>query len=185
MICGLDLGSRLTGWCVGDGRTVPSCGAFEFPQVGADLGALGDLLWRNLDSLWRDYPFRRIMLEAPILIVNDRRRGTDNLLKLRKLYGISFVVETWARRHPSGPILVEETSLQSLKKELAGSVKADKAAMVAVAERLGLRLPEHLSHGREDAADAFAAWLVGLRFYAKPESARWDQAIYSRRGFLI
>jgi len=174
VILALDPATRLTGWCLGTGAGLPEVGAWRFEQVGADLGLLGHQLTKELQACWSRSQFGLVVYEAPILLSRK-----DDLLKLRKLYGLGVVIETWAR---SRGIDYREVSLQSVKKELTGNARAEKGDMVAAAERVGLKLPIK-THGQEDAADAFAVWLLALRLYGdKKLASDWDRRIWAARG---
>ena len=47
MLLGLDLATT-TGWCAGDGSSLPSLGSFTMPKVTDDLGDYGDFYFRWL-----------------------------------------------------------------------------------------------------------------------------------------
>ena len=175
-LAGLDLGSQLSGWCVGDGASVPVADAWVYTQVEDDLGALGAALWADLDRLHRRFGLGVVLYEAPILVPGDK------LLKLRKLYGMGVIVETWGKQNG---VRVEEASVRALKKALAGYSGADKDAMVWAAEKMGVKLPDQINRGRRDAADAVAAWLIAIRYHAKHHQTRWDRVLYSARGALL
>lgn len=186
-VLSLDLATRKTGYCAGDGETTPVAGAWLFDQVGADYGRLGGALWFNLDSMALRFPdLALVVVEAPILTKKDK------LDTVRKLYGISFVVETWAalvsdRRVKAGeaPLPCREAGLKQIKRELAGHTGAEKHEMVAAALKCGVALPPTLDKGREDAADAFGGWLMGLRTVNREASGRWDRRLWSTRHGLV
>lgn len=190
ILLGLDLASRLTGWCVGDGSSVPACGAWSFPPVKAedgshDFGLLLATLDEYLTNCHARRPFEAVSYEAPILVF--QRRGpdgavarNDNLGTLRLLYPLGAFVEYWCHIRS---IPCFEVSVQAIKKEVGGHRHAAKADLVFVAERAGLKLPP--GAGREDAADAFGAWLCLLRHLHSARSADWDRRIYSPRGALL
>lgn len=186
-VLSLDLATRKTGYCAGDGETTPVAGAWLFDQVGADYGRLGGALWFNLDSMALRFPdLALVVVEAPILTKKDK------LDTVRKLYGISFVVETWVhlyskRRVLEGgdPLLIREAGLKQIKRELAGHAGAEKSEMVAAAEKCGVVLPATNAAGREDAADAFGGWLMGLRAVNREASGRWDRRLWSTRHGLV
>jgi hypothetical protein len=79
-------------------------------------------------------------------------------------------------------VVCEEASAQALKKRLTGVHTAKKREMVAMCRGLGVRLPA--GEAAEDAADSFAAWLVGLTSHGRQHLTKWDQALYSHRGYL-
>lgn len=116
-----------------------------------------------------------LVYEAPILVPNR-----DNLLKLRKLYNLGGHVEFVCRRRG---IECSEVTVDDVKKALAGFSAAGKLDMVAAAEKIGLTLPA--GKKREDAADAFGAWLLLLRHHSRPNADRFDRALWGRRGVLL
>lgn len=119
------------------------------------------------------------MYESPIL------RKTDKLAYIRKTYGLGMVLETLCADHK---IPCHEIDLRTIKRELTGDSFAPKSAMVKTARRCGITLPGGSYEGRvlaEDAADAFGAFVVGVRHYDKGASAHWDRAIYGQRGGLL
>lgn len=191
VVLGLDLASRLSGWCVGDGAEPPTCGGWPFPPVkdgdAYDYGLLLTTLDDYLTTCHERFRFECVAYEAPILVF--RRKGqdgqhhyNDNLTKLRLLYPLGAFVEFWCKRRG---IEVFEVSVQAIKKELGGHRHAEKADLVYAAERCGVRLPVAIAHGREDAADAFGAWLLLLRHASPARSAEWDRRLYSPRGSLL
>lgn len=174
VIWGLDLATRRCGWSAGDGASRPYAGAWLYDHVGEDLGLLLELLERDLDALAVRFPPRVIMYEAPLLL------PYDTLLKLRKIYSMGAFVELWARKRK---VRVEEADPKALKRRLCGTAKADKKEMVRMAEKLGINLPD--GPGKDDAADSFAAWLVGIEHHAKQHLPKWDAALYGGRGLLL
>lgn len=182
VVSGFDLATRLCGWCSGSGDTIPDVGAWELPDVKDDLGWMIDSFHTYLCVHIERFRPSTVVYEAPILVVNDKRRGTDKLLTLRKLYSLGPHLE-WVFR--TRGIECGEESLQAIKREVTGNRHADKDAMVAMAVKVGLKLPATKSAGREDAADAWGAWLLGLRHVDKGLSGKWDRLLYSpNRGFL-
>lgn len=184
-----DPGSKFLGWAVGDGTALPMVGAFSFVSTGENLGAMlaqvADAVEAHLDT----YLPVEVGYEAPILIFNQRyrdargvwRRRNDNLATLRKTIPIGARIEEICHRRgiPCG-----ETSVESVKKELAGFGAADKDDMVAAAEKLGVTLPPGPS--RKDAADACGGWLLLLRYRNRLLSAEFDRALWgSRRHALL
>lgn len=173
-VLALDLATRKTGWCAGDGASVPVAGAWLFNQVGEAYGRLGAAMWFNLDSMALRYPdLELVLVEAPIL------KPGDKLDTLRKLYGMSFTVETWCALRG---IRCAEAGVKRIKKELAGLSHASKTEMVVAAEKCGVVLPPTKADGKEDAADAFGGWLIGLRAINRPASAQWDRRLWSSRN---
>lgn len=173
-IATFDLGMTITGVCVGDGATTPRVEPWKFGPVGTDLGDLGDLFLRNLDTLHRRTGFARVGAEAPFL---DRYR--DKTIVLRKTFGLGFALQTFCFQRN---IPFQEFPFGDVKRELSGTPKADKAAMVRVAKRCGIALPE--GPEEEDCADAFAVWLIMIRLHAKQHLPTWDRKRFSSPGAL-
>lgn len=185
MLLGLDLASRLTGWCCGDGTKVPECGAWPFPKIDGDYGLLLATLDDYLTACARRFVFTEVAYEAPLLIPRGRNlqhRGFgDTLGKLRLLYPMGAFVEFWCRRRS---IPCFEVTVADIKIEVTGNRHAEKDDMVAIAQKCGLKLPLK-SNGADDAADAFGAWLLLLRAADKNLSAAWDKRIWTPRGALL
>lgn len=206
VILGLDLATRLTGYCVGNGRAHPTASAWRWPHVEDDLGMLGALVRSDLTPLIRGHGVTHVIYEKPILVVapgadapdldtpavwkgrrggKQRRPGqrTDNLATIRKLYCLGGFVELVCR---DLGVVCQEEDLGRVKKELTGDRHADKDRMVAAALACGIELPETLAAGQRDAADAFACWLVGVRLHTEFKVATaWDQRVYRARGGLL
>lgn len=178
MIWGIDSATRCTGITAGTGEVMPAVGAWSFDHCGDDIGELMHHLWKKLDALaaLRGMPVA-VILESPILTERDFSKG--GLLKLRKLYGMVAVVELWCKFNG---VRCEEASSKALKKRLTGNYLAKKPEMVAMCRRLRVPLPS--GKAAEDAADSFAAWLIGVENHARPQITKWDQALYGHRGFL-
>ena len=56
--------------------------------------------------------------------------------------------------------------MQAIKREVTGKSNAEKDALVAVARKFGLDIPD--GPGAKDAADSWGAWLCGLRTWTRP-----------------
>lgn len=179
MLWGIDSASRLTGITAGAGDVMPAVGVWDYDDCGDNVGALMEALWRDLDALAARLGIpTAVIFESPILTGNDYAKG--GLLKLRKLYGMTAVIELWCALRK---ITCEEASSKALKKRLTGDFLAKKPAMVAMCRRLKVPLPP--GKGAEDAADSFSAWLVGLEHHGdRALLTKWDQLLYSRRGQL-
>lgn len=175
MIAGFDLATRICGVTIGDGTTMPAVGHWAYGYVGDDLGALLEAFERDLNAITARIGMpTHVIYEAPILLPSDR------LLVLRKIYGLGAYLELWCKRHG---IVCQEASAKALKKRLTGMHTASKDDMVKMCKRLGVPLPP--GDAAKDAADSFAAWLVGLTYHARKHVTAWDQALYSRRGFAL
>lgn len=180
-LLGLDLASRLSGWCCGAGEGVPEVGAWPFPQVNGDYGLLLTTLEDYLQVAFQRFGVEAVAYEAPILIArgNGRRYG-DKLSTLRLLYPMGAFVEWYCKR---ARVPCFEVSVTDIKKEVTGNSFAPKGDLVAIARKCGLQLPE--GPGAMDAADAFGAWLLLLRHYDKAVSAEWDKRIFTPKGALL
>lgn len=176
VLIGWDTATRRTGWCAGSGGAIPQTGAILLQQYENDLGGMLDAFDREVIAVANRFQPTHFIYESPIL------KPTDHLLTVRKLYALGGVLELRARRLG---ILICEEPAKALKKELTGKRHAEKGDMVFVARKVGVRLPETKAAGMEDAADAFAAWLIGVRHYAKAHSGAWDRRLYSSRGAMF
>lgn len=174
MIWGLDTATRCTGITAGTGETMPAVGVWNFDYCGEDLGQLLADFDARLTELAGRMPPKVIIYESPLLLPGDK------LLTLRKLYSLGAYLELFGRRLGAR---VEEASAKRLKKALTGNHTAKKAEMVAICRRLRVPLPP--GDAAQDAADSFAAWYVGLQHHGREHLTRWDQAIYSRRGYAL
>lgn len=186
-LLGLDLASRLTGWCAGGGAQIPECGAWELTpakqddgsyEFGRMLGSLEDYL----DVVFQRFAPTAVAYEAPLLITRRRGGGGfgDNLGKLRLLYPLSAFVEWYCFR---AGVPCFEVTVQAIKKEVTGNHLAEKDDLVAVARKCGLALPK--GEAAKDAADAWGAWLLLLRHYAPDLSRDWDKRVWTPAGAML
>lgn len=181
MILGLDTGVNTTGWCAGDGSTVPECGVLTFGGMDQPDGVLGKKVLAGLRVLKERFNPTLVIRERSILVVKHGDRGrTDNPAFLRKRYGMDFLIDTYWEMVG---VRYEDRSLQAIKREVTGNPNAEKGALVEVARKCGLDLPD--GPGAKDAADAWGAWLLGLRVQSPALSRRWDIATWSPRGSLL
>lgn len=181
MLLGLDLASRLTGWCCGSGQDVPECGAWPFDPIDGDYGLLLHQLDEYLQVAFQRFQPTHVAYEAPLLIArpNAQRPYADKLSTLRLLYPMGAFVEFSCRRAniPCYEVLVSE-----IKKEVTGNAYAPKGDLVTIAEKCGLTLPK--GPASMDAADAWGAWLLLLRAFDKNLSATWDARIWGPQRLL-
>lgn len=182
MISAFDIATRLTGWAAGSGIVRPAVGAFEIGPTGDDLGKLLTSFDDYLTVHFDRFQPQAVVYEAPILVVKGRHQSgrTDKLLTIRKLYAMGAHLEFFCARRG---VPCHEVSLQEIKREVTGKNYAKKDAMVAVARKVGLDLPK--GPGIEDAADAWGAWLLGVRHYYPEISHRWDKLIWGPRDALL
>lgn len=174
MIWGLDLATRCTGVVAGDGSCMPAIGVWKFGYCGDDLGQLLEDYDVELNKLAARFPPTVLIYEAPILLPSDK------LLPVRKIFSMGAYTELWAKRRDAR---CEEVSSKAIKKAVTGNHVASKDEMVATVRRLGVPLPT--GEEAKDAADAWGAWYVGLQHHARAHVTRWDQALYSRRGYAL
>jgi Holliday junction resolvasome RuvABC endonuclease subunit len=186
VILTLDTSSRKNGYCAGDGTTIPVASAFILDQHEEDIGAMLEQFDANVSLLFQRFQPTVCVFESPILPSGggkgDKGPVMGSTLTRRKLFNVAGHFEWMC--HTRG-IPCGEEEARTIKKELAGSRKADKEDMVAAALKCGIVLPPTQAAGMEDAADAFGLWLIGLRKTNRELSARWDRLLYSSRGALL
>lgn len=199
IILAFDLATR-TGWCIGRPQDTPAVGAARPEASGVDYGPFGDFYLTLFDQLLcsalqacRLGEEIMVIYEAPILprprLETDARTGKVSMKVLttvqttRKLGFLGVALESIClrlARTASCPIIVRECQIQAIKNELAGHTKADKGEMVLAARRAGIMLPT--GDDAMDAADAFGAWLIGVRKWAPEHRAAWDRRLFSPGG---
>lgn len=180
MILALDI-ATCVGWCAGVGDALPQVGHWKLPP--SDQGERGPTFStfrrKLIDKLDEVRP-RLVMFEAPILPKPFLKAGriiyptsVDTTTLLQGLAAIPQL-ECWDRLIPTRQVQPNE-----VKKELAGTGRADKPDMVAAARKVGLTIEVH------DEADAFGVWLVAVRYHAKRFSPEWDRKLWSAKGALL
>lgn len=175
MVWGIDSATRCTGITAGTGERMPAVGVWEFDHCGDDYGLLLHEFGEKMNEL-------ASRLGAPTVVIYEAPippRPHDKLMTLRKLYSMGPYLELWCRDRG---VICQEEPPRALKKALTGNHLAKKPAMVAMCRQLGVRLPK--GPAAEDAADSFAAWYIGVQHHARQHVTKWDQALYSHRGFL-
>lgn len=188
IIIGLDMAS-CTGVCYGRPNTIPLAEATRAPVTGKDLGPWGAHFFRYFTALLdrlheRLQPGEEIFLvyESPVFVrdrwdpVQQKMVGQSNIWTTRKLQSLGTILEAACEMHVA-PTKVYEVNLKTIKKQLTGSGRAEKGAMVAVARKLGVVLPP----GDEamDAADAVGAFLIGCKAVEPSSFAYWNQRLHS------
>jgi hypothetical protein len=185
LILTLDLATTV-GFCFGKGDVLPTVGHVVLP--GVEMGDQGPKF-----SAFRRWMLNKIAMvqpslvvyEAPILPKPQLRRDArgksfifwpTNIATTTVLQGLAAVVQLECE---DLGIECRSAQVSEIKKELAGFGRADKADMMAAAERCGLRIAVH------DEADAFGIWLLAVRFWAKEYQRRWDTALYGMRGAML
>jgi Holliday junction resolvasome RuvABC endonuclease subunit len=171
-VLAFDLSPSLCGWCFADGETLEA-GAFELPELGSDLGGLAQILVSMVRVLIKRFEPAEFAYEAPLLLKHD------SLLDLRRIYGLGMVLELLAVDAGSP---VREMDPKRIKNFMTGDPYAKKAAVVAAAVRLGVKLPPTKADGREDAADAVGAALVALSISDPAAASPW---LAKLRGSLL
>jgi len=164
-ILALDLGTY-TGVCRGDAGASPVCETWRLPAGGGrDVGPFMDAFEKMLaDAL----PGVTVLIfEAPFV----GAKMLNNMNVARRLVGLPALCEMLAHRHS---IECAEANIMTLKKEFAGSGRAEKSDMIHAAGKRGFRVEN------EHEADASAVWLhaVALRW---PEHASKYDPIFARR----
>lgn len=172
------------GWCAGDGRQLPGCGAWPFPRPRPEeIGLLLDLFDTQLNIMIDRFMPEAIAFEAPILVHKSKwSQRNDRLEDVARTLAMTGHVEFVCQRRG---IDCSQADLRDVKKELAGFSSAEKDDMIAAAEKVGLSLPASPQRSREDAADAFGVWLLLLRQFSPLLSQRFDSALWGSRGALF
>ncbi|ACA18448.1 putative bacteriophage-related protein [Methylobacterium sp. 4-46] len=157
-ILALDLATRC-GWACGAPGSEPTYGTKVLPSTGEDIGRFADAFntWL-LDMITLEDP-GVVVFEAPVM------SGTTSLAAARKLYGLAWHTEFACRLRQ---VRVMEHHLQSVKKFFAGSGRADKAAMIAAAERQGWAPKD------DNAADALGLWACAVHQLAPQHAGRFQ-----------
>lgn len=187
-VIALDM-ATCTGYCVGDGSTIPDHGYIDLPPAvdgerGPAFSTLRAFLVRTIER-WQVKGYEVVVVfEQPILpkpflkweggkprIIYPTRIETTLMLQ-----GLAAIAEQVADEYgcDCGHVTVSE-----VKKEVAGFGGAEKDDLVFVARRCGLTIE------RNDTSDAFGGFLLGLRHYAPQWSAKWDAKVYGSRGGLL
>lgn len=200
MLLALDLATT-TGWCAGDGSSLPSLGSVTMPKTGEENGPYFDFFFRwmhakiselqaefEVETEPGDFGPRSVdrkalicAIEAPMLPAarynseKNKWEKTTNLATTRKLQGLAGFAETICYQRN---VLCEEVYASQVKSAIGGSGKAAKPDMMAAAKKCGLNPPTH------DAADAFGVWVLMMRAYARQYQHQWDQRLYGGRGLL-
>lgn len=194
MIVGWDLAPRKCGWCAGDGSKVPLAGGFRLPGIGSNFGELLEALRVGVETVHDRFEPDVVMIEGAILPSGHGTAvmGSTEQRRIQMAQGpfVEWLILDRARRRQRA-IICQEADPYEVKYALTGSKRPgrnsdeQKAAMVAAAEKIGVSLPAQKVDGREDAADAVGAWLVGVRYHAKTYLPHWDRLVFSRRGALL
>lgn len=192
MILALDLATN-AGWCCGLGDDLPEVGHVTMPDTKEEVGPFLSFFQRWLQAMILEHRPTYVVFEAPMLPKARFDRATGKMTQApttiattRKLQGLAGVCEMVVfdlnfegRNKPSWTqVEVREVFLQTVKKELAGSGRAEKPDMMRAAKRCGVDVRTY------DEADAFGVWLVSVRHYAKTYQHIWDQKLFGGRGLV-
>jgi Holliday junction resolvasome RuvABC endonuclease subunit len=179
MYLGLDLASRLTGWCAGAGDVDPQLGVWKFDPCEGDYGFLLDQLHDHLSICLDRFRPEVVGYEKPILVTTGRGSPYgDSLERLRMIYPLGAFVEWMCRTRG---IRCFEVTVGEVKKTVTGSGRADKADVVAIARKVGLTLPPKTA-GAGDASDAWGVWLFLLRHFNRERADAWARRIGGPNG---
>lgn len=182
MIVAFDLAPRKCGWVAGSGATIPTAGGFRLTHDLEDLGGCLEALRQEVASVFARFRPSIVLYEEPILPMSGGKSVVGSLAQRRLQFAQGAFLE-WMSLDRG--VRCREVSVFDVKQALAGTKRAEKPDMVAMATRLGVRLPAQKVDGREDAADALGVWLVGVRFYAKQFAPDWDRRVWSPRGAML
>lgn len=192
IILGLDL-ATVSGVCYGRPSTTPVATAVRAPSGSDELGSFAAFYIRYFKTLLsqlhaRAEPGEKILVnyEAPILPekhydkIKGKMTGGTNISTTRRLHSMGPMLEgiclIYSEEHDI-EIDVRECHISSIKRELGGSGGAAKPDLVFAARRAGISLPE--GNEAQDAADAFGAYLLAIRYHAPEHLPYWDRRVHS------
>lgn len=178
MLLTYDLATR-TGWCAGRPDEEPELGHFTLPETDKDVGAFLLPFRRRIVRQLEQIQPERVVFEQPIMPyphVDWAKRKVSfktNIWTTRKLQGLAGVLEMECAERQ---IPCCEVNVQDVKRALAGYGGADKADMMHVAKKCGLKPKVH------DEADAFGVYLVAVSLFHRKHQQMWDKKIYGPRA---
>lgn len=180
IIIGADLATQ-SGLCYGRPDQTPQCATVRAPVTGKDYGGFGAFYYRVFTNLIGGLA-TQLLPDEPLLVNYETPilPAQTSLATTRKLQSLGVLLETVCTlSEHRAQIECRECNVKTIKKELGGHGGANKADMVFVARRAGLKLPD----GDEamDAADAFGAWVLAVRHHAPAWSPAWDKRLYGGR----
>lgn len=185
----LDLATR-TGWCAGSGKELPAVGHIDLaPAVNGARGRMFLELRRFLLVKIKELAqggakvvvgFEQPLLPKPFL-KNGRIISPTNINTTLTLQGLAAIAEEVCEELRQSGLDIDCCceDVGAIKRELAGTGKADKDAMVFAARKVGLTIAVH------DEADAFGGFLCVLRHYDRAASREFDRVLWSSRGALL
>jgi len=167
MILGLDLATS-TGFCYGDGASLPVVGTCRMPQTGEEVGPFLFHFETWLEETIEAVRPTMIIFEAPII-----RSDGSHIMTVRKLTGLAALVELVA--HKRG-VEVLETHISTVKRTLTGKGNAEKHEMIFFARKAGIVISAGFEG--QDEADAFGVWVSAVLLHTK-HAGRWRPLIGS------
>ena len=154
----LDLATA-TGWASGPPGGDPRFGTKVLPSTGDDIGRFAEAFEEWLfDFIAVEQP-ALVAFEAPILSA-----GKTSIATARKLTGLALMTELVCRKRQ---VRYFEANLMTIKKEIAGTGKAQKEDMIAVAHRYGWAVRT------EHEADACCGWAYAVQCRAPQHALRF------------
>jgi Holliday junction resolvasome RuvABC endonuclease subunit len=171
-IIGFDLSANWCGWAHVGPESIEA-GAFLLEAPTDDLGALAANLEQHVTILLDRLQPMHLSYEAPIM------RKWDSLADVRRIFGLGMALEYFALARG---LPYTEVDLRRVKAVMTGDSSAEKAAVAAAAESLGVSLPATKAKGRLDAGDAVGVALEAARLLAPALADPW---LAKLRGGLL
>lgn len=174
-----DIAPNLTGFCGGDGKSLPVSDAWRFPPCGDDFGRLAIAMEDQVRAHVAHFDPDAVGYEAPLLLPHDA------LFDLRRIYGLGMELERVCIRigeERGRPLPCAEVSHRKIKHLATGDQYAKKPAVIAAAAAAGFVLPRTMDEGRGDAADAAVGWVLLMDDIDPAAASPW---IARFRGTLL
>lgn len=163
----LDLSTH-TGWAFGWSDGEPSFGTLDLPKTGDDIGRFIASYDEWLRAMLAVECPDVVVFEAPLLT-----RGKTTIATARKLIGLATHTELvcWQLR-----TRCSESNIGSIKLFFAGSGRAEKDDMKAVARRYGWNVKD------DNQADALGLWASAVHHYAPAHATRFRMGLMGARA---
>lgn len=158
VLCFLDLATK-TGWACGSSAGDPHFGTHVLPSTGEDIGRFVVAFDTFLNDLIAFYKPDYVAFEAPIH--GGARTGFGTA---RKLLALASHTEFVCRKRS---VRCEEAHLMTVKKQFAGSGRADKQDMIHIAKRYGWNVKS------DHEADALAGFVLAVCKHAPQHAKRF------------
>ncbi|UYW25709.1 hypothetical protein OKC48_20915 [Methylorubrum extorquens] len=165
-ILALDLATKI-GFAVGAPDEEPVYGTHPLPSASASLGRFGDAYDQWLLDRLTFFQPGLVIFEAPFV------SGTGNANTARKLMGLCWQTEIACYRRETRCL---EHNNSSVKAAFAGNGRADKAEMIAAAQRRGWNPKD------DNAADALGLWCCAVRTVAPQHAERFNLRVVGRKA---